>query len=239
MIFNFGVWEPDITAAISAMLQDGEFSVNLDADIGSYSLLCASLVGEHGRVFAIEPHPEIFALLQQNIALKGYSNMVPLNIAAGAEEGELELFSGPEMSLGEPAMVTRRRVESIGVAKVKPLTQTIPPEHCSRIALIKIDVEGAAPSILRELIDNIEHYPTGMKSLVEMANDQSEQEALFDCMKSLGFNAYTIPNNYVESYCVSWTKPIVPIKIAALPAEQIDVVFSRGALGTGSTERMR
>jgi FkbM family methyltransferase len=239
MICNFGVWEPDITAAISDMLQDGEIVVDVGANIGYYSLLCASLVGEHGRVFAIEPHPQIFALPQQNIALNGYSNIVPLNIAAGAEEGELELFSGPETSLGESTMVARRGFESIGVVKVKPLTQTIPPEYRSRIALIKIDVEGAAAPILRELMDNIEHDPTGMKILVEMANDQSEREALFDRMKSLGFNAYAIPNDYDDSYYLTWTKPIVPRKIDTLPAEQIDVIFSRGALGTRSTERMR
>ena len=123
--------------------------------------------------------------------------------------------------------------------KVTPLTQTIPPEYRSRIALIKIDDECAPSPIIGELIDKIEHDPTGIKILVEMANDQSEREAFLDRMKSLGFNAYAIPNNYDENYCLSLTKPIVPIKNVALPAVHIDVVFSRGALGTGSKERMR
>lgn len=234
MICNFGLWEPDITAAISDILNDGDVFVDVGANIGYYSLLGASLVGEQGRVFAIEPHPKVFALLQQNIALNGHKNIVPLNLAAGAEEGELELFSGPETSLGESTMVARRGFESIGVVKVKPLTQIIAPEHRSRIALIKIDVEGAEPPILQELMDNIEQYPPGMKILVEMANDQSESEALFERMRSLGFNAYAIPNNYDDDYYLTWTTPIVPTRISQLPSEQMDVIFSRGAWDRGA-----
>jgi tRNA A58 N-methylase Trm61 len=42
-----------------------------------HTLLLVKLVGPQGRVFAFEPMAENFQVLQENVALNGYEDVVP------------------------------------------------------------------------------------------------------------------------------------------------------------------
>ena len=71
-----GIFEPLATALLPLLVGDGDMVIDVGANIGYYTLLCARLVGKRGLVYAFEPEPQAFALLEQNVALNGYRNVV-------------------------------------------------------------------------------------------------------------------------------------------------------------------
>ena len=48
----------------------------MGANIGYFTVLSAALVGKEGRVYAFEPEPANFALLQHNLELNGVQQRV-------------------------------------------------------------------------------------------------------------------------------------------------------------------
>src|SRR4030067_729726 len=52
---------------LESFISKGDWVLDIGANIGHYTLKFSSLVGENGRVFAIEPVPETFELLAANV----------------------------------------------------------------------------------------------------------------------------------------------------------------------------
>ena len=92
-----GFWEAWNTVALARYVQPGWRVVDVGANHGYFTLLLASLVGPAGRVFAIEPNPRLFALLERTVRMNGYDDRVTLLSCAAAScdaTGELRVPSG-------------------------------------------------------------------------------------------------------------------------------------------------
>ena len=74
-IREHGVWEPYETSLVLRLLQPGDVFVDVGANIGYFSVLAASLVGDAGKVFAFEPDPDNFQLLCANAELNGLDEL--------------------------------------------------------------------------------------------------------------------------------------------------------------------
>jgi FkbM family methyltransferase len=71
-----GFWQYWITAFLCRNLDRGETVYDLEAGYGYYALLMSELVGEEGRVVALEYNPWLFQLLRRNLALNGQDSIV-------------------------------------------------------------------------------------------------------------------------------------------------------------------
>ncbi len=71
-----GVREPGHTQLLKEEVKEGMIVIDLGANIGYYTLLAASLVKNKGKVYAFEPDPRNFYLLNKNIKINRYSNIV-------------------------------------------------------------------------------------------------------------------------------------------------------------------
>lgn len=92
LFFN-DIREPECTKIMKKWLKGGMTIVEMGANIGYYALLEASLIGNKGKIYAIEPFPSNFELLQKNIEMNFYENIVePYNIAIGNKTGTEKLF---------------------------------------------------------------------------------------------------------------------------------------------------
>jgi tRNA/tmRNA/rRNA uracil-C5-methylase (TrmA/RlmC/RlmD family) len=69
------VWEPFETHIASTELNQGDVILDLAANIGYFTSLFSKLVGEQGKVFAFEPNPDNFALLQRNVEVNNCTNV--------------------------------------------------------------------------------------------------------------------------------------------------------------------
>lgn len=87
-----GIWEPLETTLFEREVGPGDVVIDVGANIGYYTLLAARLVGDEGHVYAFEPEPEAFGLLEHNVELNRYRNVTLVQKALGRETGRLELF---------------------------------------------------------------------------------------------------------------------------------------------------
>lgn len=90
-IFAEGVWEPEETSFLQRTLRPGMVFVDVGANIGYYTVIAAGLVGSAGKVFAFEPDPRNFTLLQKNVAENRCQNVITDQKAIAASTHRLFL----------------------------------------------------------------------------------------------------------------------------------------------------
>src|SRR5712671_3480790 len=146
-IYFFGVWEPQLTKFMSQRLAPGDSFIDVGANVGYYTLLAAAIVGEKGRVCAIEASPSIFSLLQRNVKLNSFRNIDLQNVAASDREGVLQIFLGPEdnrcLTTTDANEAARHGNRLEAQVPARPLNSIVSEKLLLQARLIKIDVEGA------------------------------------------------------------------------------------------------
>ena len=86
------VWEETETHWFVQSLRPGDVVVDVGANVGYYTVLAGRLVGDAGRVYAFEPDPVSFAIMQRNVRLSGLRNVVLEPKAVSNEPGSIRLF---------------------------------------------------------------------------------------------------------------------------------------------------
>jgi FkbM family methyltransferase len=116
-------------------LGPGDLFVDVGANVGSYSILAGDL---GAGVIALEPAPDTFALLAENVRLNGYP-VTMLKAAAGAACGTARFTSGQDAV---------NRLAADGPAEIEMVTlDTVIGDRI--VAGVKIDVEGFEIEVLR------------------------------------------------------------------------------------------
>jgi FkbM family methyltransferase len=154
-----GVWEPAVTAVVRSLVRPGDVVVDVGANLGYFTVLASRLVGPAGRVIAVEASPRTYRALVANVERNGLANVRALAVAAGAEEGEAELFDVSDGTNAGAASMRRDPVAhdlgAAGVTRVavpmRPLTALVAADEWPRVGLVKIDVEGYEEDVLRGL----------------------------------------------------------------------------------------
>lgn len=130
-------------------INDGWTIVDVGAGIGDFSIYAAHS-NPQTKVFAFEPFPESYHLLERNIALKGIENVFPFQAAIWSQAGVLHL----DNVRGEPLQITSKEIHSAindkSVIKVRALTlsQVFEAYAIDKLDLLKLDCEGAEYEIL-------------------------------------------------------------------------------------------
>ena len=91
-LFACGVYEPLETRIFKRLINRNDVVFDVGANIGYYTLIATKLVGEKGRVFAFEPEPTNFSLLEKNVKLNGYKNVVLMQKAVLNKTGKTKLY---------------------------------------------------------------------------------------------------------------------------------------------------
>jgi FkbM family methyltransferase len=143
---------------VGAILEEGDWAIDIGANIGHYAVRFASLVGVSGRVIAFEPVPDTFALLAQNVIASGHFNISLFNLAASENWQEVGM-SVPTSELGLRDNYLARIQEDEG--EFRALAMSIDSfSFPKRIRLVKIDAEGHELQVLRGMTRLLElHHP--------------------------------------------------------------------------------
>jgi FkbM family methyltransferase len=97
-----GTYEPELQAALEALLKPGMIAYDVGANIGYISLLLARYVGERGRVFAFEALPANLKRLRVNLELNNMLGLVEIVPAAVVdEERPVQFLVGPSNGMGK------------------------------------------------------------------------------------------------------------------------------------------
>jgi len=133
-------YELDLLEDIYGRVHRGT-AIDVGAHIGNHTLWFAMIMGM--RVIALEPNPKSFAALTTNCSGRHVARLVtPLNVAAGATKGFVQVFDkvpgNSGMSVCRDALFG-----DIPRVRIDDLTQDL-----TDLTLIKIDVEGDEISVL-------------------------------------------------------------------------------------------
>jgi FkbM family methyltransferase len=175
-----GLFEPRETQAVLGSVRRGNTFVDVGANVGYYTLLAAKLVGEEGRVFAFEPDPESFALLERNVRLNGFGNVVLEQKAVSNEPGTLRLYLAPE-NKGDHRIYETRGEERPFVEVEAVTLDDYFRDDPRRIDFVKIDTQGADFAILEgmtgifdaneRMLVSVEFWPYGLREFGDDPKD--------------------------------------------------------------------
>lgn len=128
------------------LMTDAGIFIDIGAHIGKYTVPIAKKLGNKGKVVAIEPDPDNFRALLQNIAVNNLYNVIPIQVACSSDNGETLLYKHPLDPSGNSMVHKSRR--SI-VVQTKTLDTIVKDLGLTDVRLIKIDVEGAELDVLK------------------------------------------------------------------------------------------
>ena len=125
----------------SRHIREGDLVVDIGAGVGDFTIVASKRVGHTGHVIAIEPSPDDFESLSENLVINRCDNVSALNSAvSGTGQGTVELrFKG--RSFHAQSKRLREILSDSGASKF------------GKVTLLKMDVEGAEVDIVP---DNIE-----------------------------------------------------------------------------------
>jgi FkbM family methyltransferase len=238
MIFHFGLWEPDISHCISCHLSEGDVFVDVGANLGYYSLLASKIVGRTGAVIAIEASPRIFARLQRNLDRNQSANIRVVNVAVSGEAGRAIVYAGPAQNSGATSILKEwRNGEAEAIVTALPLDQILTESERRRIALIKVDVEGAEAPILSRFISSLECYSPKTAIITEYSGGKETAiNSIFSEFIAKGFSAYSISNHYDPAWYLNWRRPTKMQRLDACPSGVTDILFIREKAAHGVVE---
>lgn len=195
-----GAYEPDETALCKRRIKNGETVIDIGANIGYFTLLFARLVGKEGKVFAFEPDPTNFRLLEKNVKANGYTNVVCFPTALTDYNGQHELFLH-DYNMGDHRLYdsgTAREKVAVTVARLDDVLPDVSP------SFVKIDIQGSeylmvqgAKNTLahaKELL--IEYWPYGLEKAgtTGAALQQALQELNFHWPDQSNLDRFTPEN---------------------------------------------
>ena len=172
----------------------GDVVVDVGANIGYYTLLFVRLVGDTGRVYAFEPDPANFALLQKNVWANGYHNVVLIQKAVSDRSGPLNLYLSSS-NKGDhrifPSEEGRSRIEIQGVS-----LDDFFRDHHSSVDFIKIDIQGSEAAALHGMRKLLGRSPQA-KVLTElwpwgMERFGTQPVEVFRLLGGAGFQLYRV-----------------------------------------------
>ena len=152
-VFDLAVSEV-LVRLIDGRRRPGSAVVDAGANVGYMTVLMALAAGSRGRVLSFEPHPDLFAVLRQNVAEatdRAAMAQVELhNVALGDRHGFADLLLTPEFASNDG---TARVVSD---ASTGPGHHTIKVPICTlddvlgndRVQVLKLDVEGFETQVL-------------------------------------------------------------------------------------------
>src|SRR5215203_5674424 len=179
----------------------GDIVVDVGAYLGRYALTSSNLVGENGRVVAIEGDPSHYKMLDKNIKLNKVSNVMAINCMVGSKD--MHLIVGSEdnyLTVRSKDIHTNHQDDSyrefdesgrvqIGntIVNLNTLDNLLIKQHgISEVNWMKIDVEGAELEVLKGA-HNILSNSKRIKLLIEIHDVNKLYKPIVEILNSHNF----------------------------------------------------
>jgi len=145
---NFITDEPEY-GKLDQFVGEGDWVIDIGANVGHYTTRLSQLVGASGRVIAFEPIPTTFRHLAANTQSCRYNNITLIN-GAVSEKTALAGMSIPTFASGLKNYYQASVSSEMKETDTPVLTLSIDSLHLPQtIRLIKIDAEGHEPVVMR------------------------------------------------------------------------------------------
>ncbi len=131
------------------------FIIDAGGYIGTAAIALAKMF-PNSTIVSLEPSEENFAILQQNVS--PYPNIIAVNAALDAEDGEKQLFDRKTGEWGFSIAVQSRDFQPIGMTRTLSIPTLMAEYKMDRIDILKLDIEGAEQAVFSssaEWIDKV------------------------------------------------------------------------------------
>jgi len=152
-ILTTGLHDLAVSEALFRLIAPGDTVVDAGANVGYMTVLAGVAAGPRGRVLSFEPHPELFAVLQRNVAgALGHWSTAAFEThqtALGDRPGTANLHVPPHFETNdgvariEPGSEPDGRCLTVRVATLDEVLGDAP------VGVLKLDVEGFEPQALK------------------------------------------------------------------------------------------
>lgn len=228
-----GEYEPEWTAWIRRVVGPGMKVLDIGANLGYYTVLCAALVGDHGRVVAVEPDAENRELLERNIEANSLAHRVVIHAAAlGAESGQCLLYTDSGHR-GAHSLSPGNRLSALASVEVPMTTlDALCRLECGGSPdFIKMDAQGAEGAILaggaltlsaaRAMTLMIELWPFGL------ANCGSSVDEVLEVLATNGFSGARLKRDRPDPIPCGWEE--IRSRAAALTGDHasLNLLFTK------------
>src|SRR5215204_2927723 len=179
----------------------GEIVVDVGAYLGRYALTSSNLVGESGKVIAIEGDPSHYEMLNKNLKLNKTSNVTAVSCMVGSKDMRLIVGSEDDyLEVGSKDMTTNyqgtlyKEFDETGKAQIgnttvhlNTLDNLLIKEYgINEVNWIKIDVEGAELEVLKGA-HNILSNSKRINLLIEIHDTNKLYKPIVEILNSHNF----------------------------------------------------
>jgi FkbM family methyltransferase len=160
-IISHGVYEKAVGWAIKQYLAAGEVFVDVGANIGYFTLLGCKIVGPKGKVYALEPNPVIYEMMDTSVFVNSFGKRcLRRNIGVFNKDDTLDL-TWDDAKHGGGRIVTHDQTNidnNITKVKLKKLDDILSKNN-KPVSVIKIDTEGCEPYVLEGATQTLKNNP--------------------------------------------------------------------------------
>jgi FkbM family methyltransferase len=190
----YQIHEPLTTELVKQFLKPGMNVVDIGGNLGYYALLEAQMVGDTGRVIAIEPVASNFAQLSRNVAANGYRNIILENVAIGTINGSAPIYLSNKSNWHSlhPVPWETREV----TVRVSTLDSLLARYELPSLDLIRMDLEGYEIEVIRGMKSTIKKYSPRL--LIELHPQVVGPQAMItflEQLKALGYELEWVIDN--------------------------------------------
>lgn len=166
-LMMFKTHEPLTTKLLSKELKKNMTCLDVGGNIGYYTLLESNIVGDNGKVIAIEPSPPNFQHLKKNLEIQDAKNVDAYNFAAGDIDGSVNFLVYKESngSFTIPDGETTDLPGELIKVPAKRLDTFLDELKIDHVDFVRMDVEGYEYHIIQ-----------GMKNIIKKSGPMFQIE---------------------------------------------------------------
>lgn len=138
------VWIYKIYTPPGFSINKKDIVVDIGAHIGAFSVY-AAIKATQGKIYAYEPVPENFKLLNHDIKLNNLNNIIPFNLAVSDSKGRKKIYFTDSSAT---ASLFGRRRQRFHPVKSVGLEDVFGDNGLKKINFLKMDCEGSEYDIL-------------------------------------------------------------------------------------------
>ena len=170
------------------IVKEGDVVLDIGANIGYYVLIESKLVGEQGKVYAIEPVSSNLVQLQQNLKLNNCKNVEVFKLAVGDKNGKAKIYIPEKRNLStldkNALEGNLKSVEEIEVITVDSFLDKKPKPN-----FIRMDVEGYEFYIIKGMNKTLK---LNIKLFIEIHPHKMTEEQLCEMLEILEKNGFYV-----------------------------------------------
>lgn len=166
-------------------LKLGDVVVEAGAFIGFYVMRAAELVGETGKVIAIEAVPENFEIMKRNVEANGLKNVILINKAVWNTSAKIKFYrEGKQVgSITQEVVSTDKFIE----VQADTIDEMLKEKSISKIDFIRIQLNGVELEALEGMNETLKHQPKVLVAGIYTKNGVPVQTLLKDYLDKKGF----------------------------------------------------